>query len=264
MGDVPWLAGPVGQTDIISDSVFRRIAEQRGLELHVNTPGAGLMASLFELSGNHFRPDGVDPRIRDFYENTSRYRLDAWCQWNLLFFPLGWMLAWLFGRRLQQLNMPLAPLETSQGISSSIIQLKEPASHRVCLTGWVRKYVRTGEIIYAGVYDVCAPPDEPGPCVRVVFPLPNGSATVILRPELQADGSLVLSTHSRHFGGAGFYFVVTNGDGTLHVRYVRAMTETIHVYVDPRGELRADHVFFFWGVRFLQLHYRIAGPTTPP
>jgi hypothetical protein len=35
------------------------------------------------------------------------------------------------------------------------------------------------------------------------------------------------------------------------------MDETIHVFVDPAGMLRAHHTFAFAKVRFLDLKYRI-------
>ena len=51
-------------------------------------------------------------------------------------------------------------------------------------------------------------PRATGPCVKTVFPLPNGNAIVILRPEAQADGSLVLLSDGHRFGDPGFYFTV--------------------------------------------------------
>jgi hypothetical protein len=35
------------------------------------------------------------------------------------------------------------------------------------------------------------------------------------------------------------------------------MKETIHVFRDERGELRADHDLRLGGMRFLRLHYRM-------
>jgi hypothetical protein len=49
--------------------------------------------------------------------------------------------------------------------------------------------------------------------------------------------------------------IVEGGD--RKVRYIRAMHESIHVYVDEAGELRTDHEFFFWGHTMLHIHYRI-------
>ena len=43
--------------------------------------------------------------------------------------------------------------------------------------------------------------------MKVVFPVTQGSATVILRPEHGPDGSLVLVSSGDGFGGPGFYRV---------------------------------------------------------
>jgi hypothetical protein len=109
---------------------------------------------------------------------------------------------------------------------------------------------------------VCEPPGFSGPCVKVVFPLPNGSATVVLRPEARPDGSLLLHSSGRELGDPGFYFVVRDGDAQAWVRYVPTMRETIHAYVED-GELRTDHVFQIWGLRYLRLHYRLSREGAP-
>ena len=50
------------------------------------------------------------------------------------------------------------------------------------LTAWLRRRAGSEDVIYAGFYSVEHPPRAPGPCVKVVFPLPNGSASVFLMP----------------------------------------------------------------------------------
>jgi hypothetical protein len=94
------------------------------------------------------------------------------------------------------------------------------------------------------------------PCVRVVFPLPNGNAIVIMKPTVGTDGSLVLESAGPGFGSAGFYFTITDGPGRVRARYVRALRERIHVY-PARDQVRADHVLSLWGMTFLRLHYRL-------
>jgi hypothetical protein len=93
--------------------------------------------------------------------------------------------------------------------------------------------------------------------VKVVFPLPNGNALVIMKPETHPDGSFSVSSSGRRFGDPGFYFVVHEGDGRARARYVRTLKETIQVYNAEPGSVRADHSLQIWGVRFLRLHYRL-------
>jgi hypothetical protein len=92
----------------------------------------------------------------------------------------------------------------------------------------------------------------------VMFPLPNGSANVIMRPVSVSDGSFTARSSGTRFGDPGFYFFVEAGkEDRGWARYLRALTEDIRVYVDPGGQLRSDHNLRIWGKTFLRLHYRI-------
>ncbi len=162
-----------------------------------------------------------------------------------------------FSRRLQQLNVPLSSLDTSQGITSAVVYLRDPGSGGIVGTAWVRELIGSKELLYAGNYSVCTVPGHASPCVKVVFPLPNGNAIVIMRPEIHGDGSFSLTSSGERFGDPGFYFGVHAGDGSGWARYVRTLQETIHVYRGEVSTVRADHVLRIWGAIFLRLHYRL-------
>jgi len=49
----------------------------------------------------------------------------------------------------------------------------------------------------------------------------------------------------------------TKGGGIAWARYVRSLKETIRVYAAESDTVRADHVLWLWGLRFLRLHYRM-------
>lgn len=199
----------------------------------------------------------VHPAVARFYEHTADYTMDAWSHWCGAFRPFGTLLALLFSRRLHQLNVPLNGLNTSEGLTSEIIDFVEPEFGEVRHTAWFRRLVGPGHVLYAGFYSVCRVPHYAGNCVKVVFPLPNGNAIVIMKPQSLPDGSVVLRSSGNGFGEPGFYFTVHNGSGKAWVRYVRALRESIHVFPDDEGGVRADHVLWFWGIRFLRLHYRM-------
>jgi hypothetical protein len=254
LGEHPWLQGPAGAPAGIGPDFYERLASQLGLAIAADGE-RGLMPSFSELTGPGFDAAAVDPRIVDFYQRTSGYRLDAWSHWCGLFRPFGWLLAILFSRRLQQLNIPLSPLETSKGLKSRIVSLVDPGSGEVRHTGWVREISENQRVVYVGDYSTCSIPGMEGRCVKVVFPLPNGSATVVLRPEAREDGSLLLHSSGRRFGDPGFYLVVHDGPKAW-VRYLPTMRELIHVYVE-QGELHTDHLFRIWGIKYLQLHDRL-------
>src|SRR5207302_8961534 len=116
----PWLSEPIGEGHEIGSEYFHNLARQLGL---VVRDGAGLVASVHALASTSFYPRQVSPAVRHFYEHTSEYALDVWSDWSAAFRPFGLLLARLFSRRLQQLNLPLRPLDTSGGLRSDILEL---------------------------------------------------------------------------------------------------------------------------------------------
>ena len=251
-----WLSGPTGPTRGIGDSFFEDLAARSGCNVQPSSPHAGLLASTAELAGPDFEAGQVAPSVAHFYERTGAYELDAWSAWCGVFRPFGRLLAALFSRRLQQLNVPLSPLDTSRGMTSEVLRLTDRETGAVRYTAWVRKLLGTGDLLYAGTYAPCRTPRFPGTCVKVAFPLPNGRALVVMRPESDADGSLTLVSAGKRWGDPGFYFVVEDRRGRAWARSVRSLRESIRVY--PAGEeVRADHVLTLWGATFLRLHYRL-------
>jgi hypothetical protein len=253
----PWLVGPVGSTRGIGPGYFDTFAESVGLEVRRDGGARGLLPSFQALAGAQFDPSTVHPRVAEFYERTSAFEIDMWSEWCGAFRPFGQMLAWIFSRRLQQLNMPLSGLDTSRGMTSEVLQLVDKASGAVRFTAWVRGLVGTGRLVYAGSYSVCAVPGSNSPCVKVTFPLPNGNAIVFLRPVVHPDGSFSIVSSGERFGDPGFYFTVHGEKGIVWARYLRAMRENIHVYATDDGALRTDHVFRLVGAVFLRMHYRL-------
>jgi hypothetical protein len=181
----------------------------------------------------------------------------VWAEWCGGFRPFGSLLAMVFSRRLQQLNVPLSPLDTSRGITSDVLQLVDPSSGEVRYTAWLRELLGTGNVLYAGSYSVCRIPGNSDPCVKVVFPLPNGNAIVIMKTEVHSDGSFTVRSAGNRFGDPGFYFTVHEPGGKIWARHVRSMRESIRVYAGEQGVIRADHVLSLWGTTFLRLHYRL-------
>lgn len=257
-----WLDGPTGEPAGVGAEFFERYADAHGLAVRHGRP-SGLLPSLGPLRSSSFDPDAVSPEVVDFYARTGAFELDAWSQWTGAFRPFGWALAAIFSRRLQQLNLPLSGLDTSRGMTSVVVPVVEPSTNELAFTAWIRRLVATGQIIYAGAYSTCTVPEGRTPCVRVVFPLPNGNAVVLMRPVAHVDGSLSLISAGRGFGSPGFYFTVRAKDDAMWVRYLRSLRESIHVY-ERAGEVRADHALSLWGLIFLRLHYRLRSRNVTP
>jgi hypothetical protein len=141
--------------------------------------------------------------VRHFYEHTAGYRMDVWAKSS---FPANiglWLLVTTISRKVNQLNFPLRILETAKGMDSEIVLLRDAAG-ALRYSGWYRKLVDTGRVIYTGFYLVTRTPHGERPAVKVVFPMPHGNATVILRPRLANDGTFELSSEGRTFGDVGF------------------------------------------------------------
>jgi hypothetical protein len=260
--EYPWLSNPSGPKGRIGEALYESIARAEGLTLREAPPGDGLLPDFEVLRGPEFDPAKVDPRIRDFYEHSSAYDLEAWSETSFMTRVFLWFLVTFISRRIDQLNFPLSGMDTSRGVSSRIIQLVEPGSGRVVHTGWLRKASGTGRVIYAGLYSTQAPGAYPGNCVKVSFPLPLGNSTVFLRPEAQDDGSLKLISAGKKFGDPGYYRVLDEGKETLRVRNLRSLHELFHLYVDEHGALRTDHSVRFMGLGVLKLHYKVT-PAQP-
>lgn len=244
----PWLDGPWAPPTGIGERYFEDFAARSNLELGT---AEGLLPSFAALQSDTFDPAAVDPRIAEFYERTGGFRLHLWSQWSPLHRPFGRLIDGIFARRLGQLRLPLEPLDTSRGVTSELLGLRDREGVR--LTAWLRRRLPAGEAIYAGFYSIARPPLAAGPCVKTVFPLPNGSASVFLVPSAPGDRSFELASPPARFGDAGFYFVVRDGPDAWG-KTVPAMTERIRVYADG-PELRTDHTLRIWGRTFLRLHY---------
>jgi hypothetical protein len=254
--DVPWLAGPVGGA-VIGDAPYGAVAASEALTLERTARGGGLVPDFTALGGPGFDPEAPHPLIRDFYEHTADFAMDVWSQ---TFFPTRVGLALLvttISRQVNQLNFPLSPLDTALGMASEIILLRR-ADGSVRYTGWFRTLPAQGLVLYTGFYMVEQVPGEDGPSVKVVFPMPRGNATVVLRPRAHPDGSFTLDSSGGRFGGAGFYRVAVRDAERLRVWQVRSLVEHFRVYVDQAGVLRCDHTVRFLGLPVLRLHYKIA------
>jgi len=255
--DTPWLDGPVGKTTGIGRDYFLQLATEQGYVVNSSQGIRGLL-TFEDLRGPTFDPEKVHVAVRSFYESTSEYEFESWSEWCGAFKPFGALLALLFSRRLQQLNVPLNSLDTSGGTTSQVLQLRESRTGAVAVTAWIRVLRRTGNVLYAGSYSVVRVPGHPDPCVKVVFPLPNGNAIVIMKPQVDSEGALTISSTGERFGDPGFYFTVHHPGGQVWTRYVRTMRESIRVYpADEPREVRADHTLRIWRRVFLRLHYRL-------
>ncbi len=254
--EISWLVGPLGGKSI-GDRPYEETAAAEGLTLIRDASEGGLIPHFEALRSATFAPERVNPRIRDFYEHTHRYALDTWAT---TYFPARialWLLVATISRRVDQLNFPLNGLDTAYGMTSEIILLRKPDGE-IRYTGWFRKLARGDQVIYTGFYMTQKVPRVDGACVKVVFPMPNGNATVILRPEHDTADGMRLISAGRRFGDAGFYRMQRSSAGRLRVWRVQTLHERFELFVDEEQTVRCEHAIRFLGLPVLTLHYKIS------
>lgn len=250
----PWLDGPVGAPDGIADDWIGQHAAR--VDATLTEDGTGGLLDLRRCDGPGFDADRLEPRIRDFYAATARWQLDVWSRWSRWAEPGGRLLDALFATRLRQLALPIDPLRTAYGMDSRVAVFTGPGGDHLG-TAWQRTLRADGSTVFGGFYGTATLPGATRPSVRVVFPLPNGSLTVLLRPDVRDGGALRLTSPPGAFGQDGAYLVVRPDAGDHGWARRVPLPERFDVFVDPAGELRCDHRLHLHRAEVLRLHYRL-------
>ena len=253
-GEHAWLDAPMHAGPVIADGWLADAAAAMGGRVVEADASAGLLADMAALDGPGFRAAELRPEVRDFYEHTARWRMEVWSQWTPAFVPGGELVARFFGRRVQQLALPMRPLDVAHGMDSRVAVLVDGDGDQRA-AGWIRTLRSTGEYVYSGCYSSRPLPGTDRPSVHVTFPLEEGNVQVFLRPRVLPGGDLELASPSGPFGTDGAYVVVRVGDGTYAARV--PIHETFRVYVDPDGTLRTDHDLRMWAATAVRLHYKL-------
>lgn len=251
----PWLQAPTHTAGPVGDGWLDAAARAAGGEVVRDDPTAGLLPDLTALDGSGFTARDLHPLVRDFYEHTATWRMDAWSQWSPLAAPGGSLVAWAFGRRVQQLAIPVRPLDVSRGIDSRVLPVLDASGDQVW-AGWLRRLRATDDVLFSGAYRSTRVPGHDGACVHVAFPLELGNVQVFLAPTAREDGALVLDSGPGRFGAPGAYVLVVDDEGAHHAARV-PVHERFVVFVDDEGVLRTDHHLRVGPLRSLRLHYRM-------
>jgi hypothetical protein len=237
----------------VGTGYVRELAEVLGGEYHPDTPDVGIVAGLGDLAGPGFDPGAVDPRVREFYEHTTRFTLDIVPCWRLWVRPGYLLYRYLVAKPLGQANVPMNQRETQRGIRSRIDTITK-VDGTVEIRGWIRSFADTGEPIYVGIYTTYRHAGHG--YVSVGFPVPQGSFTATLQPRPRPGGGLILTSRS-DLDQPGHYLTYVDPETRrLTTLAVPGFAEQLDVFVDG-DDLHAEHAFRVFGFPFLVLHYRM-------
>lgn len=250
-----WLLGPFGNINGIGEIFINQLAENENLSISKSSKNKGLLKSIEQLNLPSSEKNRLSKNVIDFYENTSNYKLYLTTNWNPIFLVFGYLLKFLFSKRLEQLNIPLRNNKNSQEMNSEIVQLTDKTTEKVKRTIWLRRFKQTNQIIYSGVYETCKIPNGKV-CIKAIFPLPNGSATVILQPIVGKKGELILKSAGRKIGDCGFYFLLKDKNGNLWTKFIKSFKDNLTVSSE-NGKIKANQKLTFYGLNVLNFKYEI-------
>jgi hypothetical protein len=270
--DLPFVVPLEARSRHVGVDYVKTLADVLGGSYTRDAADVGIVPSLDDLAGPDLDPAAVAPRVRDFYERTTRYTLDIVPEWRPWVRPGYLLYRTLVARPLGQANVPMNQREALRGVHSRIDTVDLDGDGVPDLRGWIRSFADTparpppaapwrrrppadtDEPIYVGIYTTYRH-DGRG-YVSVGFPLPQANFTATLVPRNRTGGGLTLTTRTL-LDHPGHYLTYIDPDTRqLTALAVHGFAEELDVYEDG-GELRADHAFWLFGLPFLVLRYRI-------
>ena len=250
-----WLVGPFGNTDGIGQKFIEQLATKENLEIDKSGDKRGLLQSIDQLNLPQQDFAILSKQVIDFYENTGGYEFDLKVIWNPFFRIFDGLLKVFFSNRIQQLNLPTENTANSETLNSEIICLVDKNTKQLQRTIWLRTFRMSEQVVYSGVYETCTIPSGKT-CIKAIFPLPNGNATVILKPTVGNNGELILESSGEKMGDSGFYFLLKDSKGVLWTKYIRSFRDTL-VVRSENGIIKAEQTLTLGKLRVLTFEYNI-------
>lgn len=250
-----WLFGTFGEVNGIGEKFIHQLAEKEDLTIIRKSNSKGLLDSISSLNLSENEIKKLPKNVIDFYEKTSEYKLQLNVKWNPIFKIFGYVVNRLFSQRINQLNIPTNNIQSSENLTSEIIELVAKNTNEVKYTIWLRKFQSTGKVIYSGIYTTCLLPSGIT-CVKAIFPLPKGNATVILKPSVGEKNELILDSSGNKFGDAGFYFLLNDSKGNCWSKYIKSFTDKL-IVSDENEKLKAKQTLKLWRLKVARFEYEM-------
>src|SRR4051812_17354412 len=208
--DLPFVVPLESRTRFVGTGYVAALADVLGGTYVRDAGDVGIVASLDELAGPDFDPGAVDPRVREFYEHTTRFTLDIVPHWRTWVRPGYLLYRTVVARPLGQANVPMNQREALRGVRSRIDTITPTPGEAVSVRGWIRSFADTDEPIYVGVYTTYRHDDRG--YVSVGFPLPQASFTATLAPRARPGGGLVLTSSHAGDDHAGHHLTYVDAE----------------------------------------------------
>jgi hypothetical protein len=207
---------------------------------------AGLVDHMGEFSSNVFDEKKLSPSIRDFYERTASYDLQAYICWAGWFRPFAFVYQHI-SRRIGQINLSMGG--KWDRMDGEIIGVKSEADGREAVRAWVRSH-EGGEPVFFALY---SKHDYQGETyMNIALPLPYANMTGILKPYNEGRALCLTSVlRQKGDGDEGIY---------LHTPFFTIrlpLAETFLLKEEAQGGLTAHHQMWIFGLKFLEINYRM-------
>ena len=248
-----WLYGPFGKVNEFGEDFILQLAERENLLIERNASSQGILESIDFFSFTETDLEKLSKKVVDFYENTSEYDLSLTVKWNPFFKFFGILLNRFFSDRINQLNVPLKADQNIKPLKSEIVTLSDPTTHQIKYTVWLRTSEK--KIMYSGIYGTCKLPSGKN-CIKVIFPLPQGNATVIMIPKIGENGALILESSGKKIGDAGFYFLLKDSKNIHWTKFISSFRDRLIIYED-NDKIYAKQVLTLWKQTVLKFNYII-------
>ncbi|TGN22576.1 hypothetical protein [Empedobacter tilapiae] len=252
--DYPWLIAPFGELNGIGEEFIYQLAEKENLIVIRNSTSKGLLNSINELNLTDNQLENLSKKVIDFYECTANYNLEFNVKWNSFFTFFGYLVNQLFSQRINQLNIPTKNITQSEDLESEIITLNNQ-NNEVKYTIWLRKFKTSGKVIYSGIYGTCILPSN-RTCIKAVFPLPKGNATVIMKASVGNKKELILDSSGKKFGDTGFYFLLNDAKYNYWAQFISSFTDQL-IIKEKENNLQAIQTLKLWNFNVSQFTYYI-------
>lgn len=226
--------------------IGRNFLIRRGL-LDDKAAYSGLVDQMNSYDSQSFAAGRLSSIVRDFYENTGQYSMQADIQWAGWFRPLAAVYEFI-SRRVQQIHLGMR--KGWQPMTGSILPVSSEKDGRECVRAWQRLNEQ-GEAIFTALYSQHRYQDVM--YMNIALPLPGANMTGILRP-CNEGSSLILTSASapERKGDEGIY---------LHSTWFTLQLPLTETFLIKKGErpeqLTAHHQMWICGLQFLEIDYKI-------